>query len=503
MRSGRPARARIQTGRHLRPDGVGTRAVCGRPARRLARGGAAHGAACSAIGASLLLVVACVNVASLLIAARAAARNRETAVRIVLGADTRRLFRHMLSKACCSAGWVDSPASSSAAAVSRCSSRSGPRRSAGSTPRCSIRALTAFAIGLALTWGLLLVARPPGARRVPPTSSRAFSRPAGRRLRLLYRCRAALVVFQLALSVVLLVSAALLVRGFARLVNSDPASRRRTWSRFGCRTRSRGARFVRRRHAIPPGAPLAARGAARRDAVGAISHLPYDEGLPNWATPYLHEGDADRASGDRGHARRAAGLLRSRRSALARGAVFHRRGVPAAPTVAIVDERLAQRMWPGESAIGQRFVGDPRTTGGPAVTVTVVGVVRHLKHRRPTQEVREQIYYPVRRRRATRWRSWSAPRSRPACCAASPGNDDGARPAARVVRRSAVHGVRRGRALGAAVRDGARGRVRGRGAAVDGSRRLRRDGVWRGRAAARARRSSGARRHAAPDRRVS
>ena len=53
-------------------------------------------------------------------------------------------------------------------------------------------------------------------------------------------------------------------------------------------------------------------------------------------------------------------------------------------------------MWPGESALGQRFVGDPHTTGGPAVTVTVVGVVRHLKHRRPTQEVREQIYYPVR-----------------------------------------------------------------------------------------------------------
>jgi hypothetical protein len=33
---------------------------------------------------------------------------------------------------------------------------------------------------------------------------------------------------------------------------------------------------------------------------------------------------------------------------------------------------------------------------GPAVTVTVVGVVRHPKARRPTQEVREQIYYPAR-----------------------------------------------------------------------------------------------------------
>jgi hypothetical protein len=47
---------------------------------------------------------------------------------------------------------------------------------------------------------------------------------------------------------------------------------------------------------------------------------------------------------------------------------------------------LAQRMWPGESAIGQRFVGDPHTTGGGCG-----------------------------RRRATRWGSWSAPRCRPAC----------------------------------------------------------------------------------------
>jgi hypothetical protein len=81
---------------------------------------------------------------------------------------------------------------------------------------------------------------------------------------------------------------------------------------------------------------------------------------------------------------------------LLEGRFFTDADVPEATTIAIVDERLAQRMWPGESAIGQRFVGDPRTTGGPAVTVTVVGVVRHLKHRRPTQEVREQIYYPVR-----------------------------------------------------------------------------------------------------------
>jgi predicted lysophospholipase L1 biosynthesis ABC-type transport system permease subunit len=63
--------------------------------------------------------------------------------------------------------------------------------------------------------------------------------------------------------------------------------------------------------------------------------------------------------------------------------------------VAIVDTQLATRLWPGESPIGKRLKADPGTTGSPNVTVTIVGVVRHLRHREMTRDLREQMYFPA------------------------------------------------------------------------------------------------------------
>ena len=53
-------------------------------------------------------------------------------------------------------------------------------------------------------------------------------------------------------------------------------------------------------------------------------------------------------------------------------------------------------MWPGRSAIGQRLAVDPSVTGHPTTWTTVVGVVKHLRHRSPVEEVREQVYFPQR-----------------------------------------------------------------------------------------------------------
>jgi hypothetical protein len=64
--------------------------------------------------------------------------------------------------------------------------------------------------------------------------------------------------------------------------------------------------------------------------------------------------------------------------------------------VAIVDERLARRLWPQGGAIGSEILADPTSSGTPTTRVGVVGVVRHMRHRRPTEEVREQVYFPQR-----------------------------------------------------------------------------------------------------------
>jgi putative ABC transport system permease protein len=70
---------------------------------------------------------------------------------------------------------------------------------------------------------------------------------------------------------------------------------------------------------------------------------------------------------------------------------------PSGAPVAIVDERLARRAWPpGASAVGKRIAVDPFSSGHPTSWVTVVGVVRHVRHRTLTAEVREQVYFPQR-----------------------------------------------------------------------------------------------------------
>ena len=64
--------------------------------------------------------------------------------------------------------------------------------------------------------------------------------------------------------------------------------------------------------------------------------------------------------------------------------------------VAIVDDRLAQRMWPGRSALGQVILADPESTGIARVPLTIVGVVPHLRLRSLVEDSRDQIFYPER-----------------------------------------------------------------------------------------------------------
>ena len=64
--------------------------------------------------------------------------------------------------------------------------------------------------------------------------------------------------------------------------------------------------------------------------------------------------------------------------------------------VVIVDDRLAARAWPGESPIGRRLAVDPFVIGKPQIWATVVGMVQHVRHRSPVEEVRDQVYFPQR-----------------------------------------------------------------------------------------------------------
>jgi putative ABC transport system permease protein len=74
------------------------------------------------------------------------------------------------------------------------------------------------------------------------------------------------------------------------------------------------------------------------------------------------------------------------------GRPFDTRDHPDAPRVVMVSETLANRLWPGQSAIGQHLVVDYSTVG--MYPYEVVGVVGDIRFRGPRSEPRPEIYLP-------------------------------------------------------------------------------------------------------------
>jgi predicted permease len=209
-----------------------------------------------------------------------------------------------------------------------------------------------------------------------------------------YRTRTALVVVQVALGLVLLVGAGLVVRTFRQLQRVDPGFRadgvltfRLALPRARYATPERMDAFTREldaRLAALPGV----------EAAGAVSHVPYDH-LPNWGGPYLVESGQDESHAPMADYRAVTpGFFAAVDARVVQGRAFSDDDGLRQRPVVIVDERLARRAWPGRSPIGMRLGVDPRSEGRPTTWATVVGVVRHLRHRTLMEEVREQVYFP-------------------------------------------------------------------------------------------------------------
>ena len=346
-------------------------------------------------GVAILLVMACVNVATLLIA-RAAARAKETAMRLALGASRGRLIRQCTMEGLLFAGLglvAGVPAGIVVLRVLRTLRPAALSRielSRFDTP------VLLFTIGVALAWGFLLSLAPLAeifkANAAPSLQHQGRSAAGPVR----YPARAALVVLQIALGVVLLASATLLVRAFSRVQQVNPGFNSANTLTFRVavpfqRYRSPAAfntfsREMEQKLAALPGV----------SAVGAISHLPYDD-LPNWGGGYLPEAIADPSTAPSADYRTITpGTLGAMGVRLLEGRNFTEADQDASKAVVIIDERLAQRLWPGRSAVGQRILVDPGSQGVPTAKASIVGVVPHLRLRSLVADLTEQVYFPER-----------------------------------------------------------------------------------------------------------
>ena len=323
----------------------------------------------------LLILMACANVANLLLA-RGAARQKEFAVRMALGASRGRIAAHFSPKARSvagrrAAGLVLAPASC----------WPGCRGwAANSIPRIAearfdVR-LFLFAAGLSAFTGMLFGAAPAiqgsagGLRAALAEEGRGGTARSGRLLRNL------LVVAEVSIAVVVLIGAGLLVRTFARLRATDTGFQPGSVLTFGLPLG--GGRNTAPERRAPFLAQVAARLTALPGArsVGAINVLPLTGFGPG--SSFALQGHPDFPPGQRPIALLrvvTTGYFRTMGIPLVAGREFTASDGPVAPLVVLVDQYLARRFSPGVSPVGVRVAMDrpaPRTA-------EIVGVVGDVK----------------------------------------------------------------------------------------------------------------------------
>ena len=324
---------------------------------------------------ALVVLVACVNVANLLLA-RGAARLREVAVRVALGAGGRRIARQFLIESLVltltAAGAGVALAYGGLQALVAIAPPDVPRLSAVAI---DLRVLVAT-LGLSAIVGLVFGVVPTlQARRIDVQSalkSEGGWHLAGARGR--SRLRAALVVAELALAVVLVVGAGLLIKSFWRLQQVDagfrsegvlkaefqlPRSRYpvdfRVWPDFKEMHAFTGA-LLRRAAALPGVASTAIAG-----------NHPLDPGFTNSFTVVGREAEA-RTWPEISVRRVSAGYFGTVGLSLVRGRLLSDADTTTAAPVLIVNEAAARRFFPDRDPIGSRiaFWGAARTIVGVA-----------------------------------------------------------------------------------------------------------------------------------------
>lgn len=353
------------------------------------------------LGASaLLLLIACLNVANLLLA-RATARRREVAVRAAIGASRGRLarlfFTESLVLAAMGAAVGLAVAVVSVKGLLAWSPIEIPR-AAGIGVSAGVLAFAILvAIVTAVVFGLVpaLTMSRANLNEALGEGAKGSSGGGG-------SMRGALVVAEVSLAVVLLCGAALLIRSVSRLTREStgvdatsvvtttvqlPDVAYRDWGRVARFYGSLGDAL--RSHADVTG-------------VGVTDRLPLD---PGWREPYGLPGVAAVTREDAPEAQIVSvddGYFAALRAPILSGRNFDARDDSASRPVVVVNETMAKRVWPGEPAVGKQLLLPWATIGPLGQRLTndtahvVVGIVRDIKNTSLRDQAEPSIYYTQR-----------------------------------------------------------------------------------------------------------
>ena len=338
-----------------------------------------------------LLLLVCANVASLAIA-RTAARARELAIRLALGAGRTNIIRqHLADTALCAA------LTAVVAILLTMGSLGGAIAFApADIPRLNEVGVNArivwFAVAAAVLATIVGVFLPGLRGGVSPAIANALKDGAPVSGRHAGRARRVLVVGEIAVTVVLLVGAGLLARSFASLRRVDPGFDIQNLLVLRIApdvTRYRGQAVIHYYNRVLdsigelPGVR----------SVAAVTVLPMSTIGSDFYRPYWLEGA--RPAGNaipQANVRMATpGYFDTLGLRLVAGREFSRQDETTAPRVIIVNESLARTAWPGQDPLGRSLILDYQ--GGPTAR-RVVGVVRDARYDGPRSSPAPEIFIP-------------------------------------------------------------------------------------------------------------
>jgi putative ABC transport system permease protein len=342
----------------------------------------------------LVLLIACVNAANLLLA-RAAARQREIAMRVALGASRGRLVRQMLAESLL----ISVLGGALGAVLAIVGVRVlVPFLPAGFPRLDAIHvngAVFGFTVAIALATGLIFGLAPAvqASRTDPQQGLRDGGRGSsgsGRQTRL----RAVLVVGEVGLACLLLVCAGVLLRSFVNLLKSDPGFLREhvltaeiALPAATYKDKTAVADFYTRMLTSLSALPGTL-------SAGAGTDLPwtgYDENMGGFTiegkTPPPKEEFHARYHTASPDYFRAVGIP------LVRGRFFDERDKKDSQRTMIINDVMARRYWPGEDVIGKRLTFDDKPKESD--WFTVVGVVGDVKDKPESAGAEPAFWWPL------------------------------------------------------------------------------------------------------------
>jgi putative ABC transport system permease protein len=349
------------------------------------------------LGAVLLvLLIACANVANLLLA-RAASRQKEVAVRMALGASRWRLVRQLLTESLLLAlaggslglllaMWcVD--------LLLKLNNTMIPR-----TGEIGLdRNVLLFTLGVSLLTGIVFGLAP--AFQASKVNLQNTLKEGGRSGRAGIRrgVRNALVVAEISLAVVLLVGAGLLIRSFLQLQQVNPGFQPQ--GVLAMQVSLPPTKYAER----PQKAAFAQQMLDEVRALPGVKSAAAITSLPmsgwNQSGSFRIEGKVIEQGQSSPHGDRWLATdeyFQTMSIPLVRGRYFEAHDTADAPGVVIIDEELARKYWPGEDPVGKRITFE----GGAQQPRwrEVVGIVGHVKNERLEGESRVQYYVPYAQR---------------------------------------------------------------------------------------------------------